>query len=129
MRTKQIIALVGITLLAGCYNFTLKDMRENSIHTTKMVAGNYAVLGECLSRWLDENTAGGRVPRHFPEERLYQIQGLRNSSVGGFITLVELRQDNQDTVRVDTYVAHDVFRFSSETITQRFFRGLGTCIK
>ncbi len=75
------------------------------------------------------DASGGIVPRHFPEERLYQIQGLRNSSVGGFITLVELRQDNQDTVRVDTYVAHDVFRFSSETITQRFFRGLGTCIK
>jgi len=128
MMAIRVIGAIALFSLVGCFTFTLQDLRANSIHTSKSVAGDYAVLGTCLSRWLDENAAGGRVPRDFPDERLYQIQGLRKSSVGGFQTLVELRQASDGLVLVDTYVAHDLIRFSSESITERFFRGLGTCL-
>lgn len=127
MRLTSVTATI-LLLLAGCITFTLKDLRENSIHTTKTVQGDYHALGTCLARWLDENTAGGRVSRHYPKEQLFQIQGLRSSAGGGFQTLVELQRADEGTVRIDTYVARDVFRFRTETITERFFRGLGTCM-
>ncbi len=126
MQTKHFLGFIGILLLTGCYTLTLKDLRTDSIHTTKTFAGDYAKLGVCLSRWLDENTSGGRVPRHFPEDHLYQIQGLRGGS--GFHTLVELKQTPEGMVQVDTYVAHDIFLLGDETITERLFRGLGSCV-
>jgi len=125
---RAFISIGSILLLVGCYTLTLKDLRNDSNHTVKVVSGSYQILGVCLSRWLDENTAGARIPKHYAAEKLFQVQGPRNSAAGGFQTLVELREIGEGETQVDIYVANDLIRFSSESITERFLRGLSKCV-
>lgn len=117
-----------LLLITACGTTNLADLRANGIHQSQTVNGNYQALGVCLARWLDENTASQRLTRDYPSDSLFQIQGPRGSAGRGFATLVELRQIGSDSVTFDTYVARDMILFSSETITERFHRGLATCV-